>query len=133
MKRRTFIRNSGMAALIGTTMVSQGCTSDNEGILGETQIQHGVIFSLVHEKGSAEAETFLADGKRILTGIPVVKNFQVFRQVSLKNDYQYGFTMVFDSAADYKTYNEHPAHVAFVEERWMKEVTNFLEIDFETA
>jgi hypothetical protein len=34
---------------------------------------------------------------------------------------------------DYTTYNEHPVHVGFVEERWMKEVKDFLEIDFESA
>ncbi|MBE9518785.1 MAG: Dabb family protein, partial [Bacteroidetes bacterium] len=31
---------------------------------------------------------------------------------------------------DYNTYNQHPDHVAFVQERWLKEVTDFLEIDF---
>jgi hypothetical protein len=102
-------------------------------LLGETQIQHGVIFSLKHEKGSADAKKFLEDGRRILTGIPVVQDFQVFDQVSPKNDFEYGFSMVFDSMEDYKTYNEHPDHVAFVEERWMKEVRDFLEIDFEVA
>jgi len=39
--------------------------------------------------------------------------------------------MVFDSMGDYQLYNDHPDHVAFVEERWMKEVAQFLEIDFE--
>ncbi|MCF8352232.1 MAG: Dabb family protein [Bacteroidales bacterium] len=130
MQRRTFIRNSGAAALLGTTMVTQACTTDKKGLLGETQIQHGVIFNLKHEKGSPEAKKFLADGREILSGIPVVQNFQVFDQVSPKNDYQYGFTMVFDSMNDYNTYNEHPNHVAFVENRWMMEVTDFLEIDF---
>ena len=57
--------------------------------------------------------------------------FQAFKQVSPKNDYQYGFSMVFANQADYTTYNEHPDHVAFVQDRWMKEVSAFLEIDFE--
>jgi hypothetical protein len=130
MKRRTFIKNSSVAAVIGTGMVAQGCTGSNNGLLDETQIQHGVIFSLKHEKGSPEAIKFLEDGKRLLTSIPVVVNFQAFNQVSPKNDFEYGFTMVFNSMEDYKTYNEHPTHVGFVEERWMKEVSDFLEIDF---
>jgi hypothetical protein len=37
---------------------------------------------------------------------------------------------VFSDQDDYSTYNNHPDHVAFVEQRWMKEVTDFLEIDF---
>ena len=112
-------------------MMAQGCTDVNKGLLGKTQIQHGVIFSLIHEKGSAEAEKFLEDGRKTLTAIPVVNNFQVFSQVSTKNEYDYGFTMVFENMEDYQTYNEHPNHVAFVEDRWMKEVEKFLEIDFE--
>lgn len=130
MKRRAFIKNSGAAAIIGTGMISQACGDNKSGLLGESQIQHGVIFSLKHEKGSTTADKFLEDGRDILSGIPVVKDFQVFRQVSPKNDYDYGFTMVFDSKEDYQSYNDHPGHVAFVEDRWMKEVEKFLEIDF---
>ena len=131
MKRRNFIQNAGIAALAGGGMVTAaGCDSQRNSTLGSSQIQHGVIFTLKYEKGSPEANLFLEDGRRILTGIPVVQNFQVYDQVSKKNDFQYGFTMVFDNMEDYTTYNEHPDHVAFVEERWMKEVVDFLEIDF---
>ncbi len=131
MKRRNFIRNSSIAAVAGAGLATGGCAAKNDQTLGATQIQHGVIFSLKHEPGSDAAKQFLEDGRRILTGIPVVQHFQVFNQVSDKNDYQYGFTMVFDSMGDYQLYNDHPDHVAFVEERWMKEVAQFLEIDFE--
>jgi len=98
--------------------------------LDEREIQHMVIFNLPYPAGSVEAGKFLEDGTRILTAIPVVQNFQAFRQVSVKNDFQYGFSMVFSNQEDYNTYNMHPDHVAFVQERWMKEVTDFLEIDF---
>ena len=90
-----------------------------------------VIFNLPYPEGSADAEKFLADGTRILTGISVVRNFQAFKQVSVKNDYKYGFSMVFTNREDYTTYNNHPDHVAFVQDRWAGEVTEFLEIDFE--
>lgn len=93
------------------------------------EIQHMVIFNLPYPEGSEEARQFLEDGIRILTSIPVVQHFQAFRQVSEKNDYQYGFSMVFASQEDYDTYNNHPDHLAFVQERWTKEVTGFLEID----
>ncbi|NBD27516.1 Dabb family protein [Paenibacillus glycinis] len=97
----------------------------------QTSIQHMVIFNLKHEAGSEAAEKFLQDGKRALTSIPVVKNFSVFKQVSPKNDYDYGFSMIFDNQADYETYNAHPLHVDFVETRWVPEVSRFLEIDFQ--
>jgi hypothetical protein len=133
MKRRNFIKTGGVAAVAGTTLAATSCASNNKAKLGETQIQHGVIFSLKHEVGSPEAKDFIEEGVEKLTAIPVVQNFQAFRQVSPKNEYDYGFSMVFDSMEDYQTYNDHPNHVAFVENRWMKEVDKFLEIDFEVV
>ncbi|REE78811.1 stress responsive alpha/beta barrel protein [Paenibacillus taihuensis] len=98
--------------------------------MDNNSIQHMVIFDLKHAADSAEAATFLKDGERLLKSIPVVRNFQAFNQVSAKNDYRYGFSMVFDNQADYETYNAHPVHVDFVENRWVPEVARFLEIDF---
>jgi hypothetical protein len=94
-------------------------------------IVHSVIFNLKHPKGS-EAETrFLEDGRSILASIPVVRDFKVYRQVSPKNDYDFGFTMEFTHSADYETYNAHPLHEKFVNERWVVEVERFLEIDYQ--
>ena len=94
------------------------------------EIQHMVIFNLKYDTNSPETLTFLKDGKRILSAIPGVKKFQVFSQVSKKNDYDFGFSMVFADRAAYEQYNNHPDHVHFVEQRWKKEVSQFLEIDF---
>lgn len=94
------------------------------------EIQHMVIFDLKHDKDSPEARAFLKEGQRLLSAIPVVRNFQVFTQVSPKNNYDFGFSMVFAGQDDYEKYNHHPDHVAFVEQRWKKEVSRFLEIDF---
>lgn len=74
------------------------------------QIKHMVIFNLIHPEGSQKAQKFLADGQALLTSIPVVRDFQVSKQVSPKNDYAFGFSMVFDSAEDYEAYNGHPVH-----------------------
>jgi hypothetical protein len=99
--------------------------------LKKGEIQHMVIFNLRYERGLVMANKFLTDARRILSVIPVVKNFQVLSQVSVKNDYDYGFSMIFDNKEAYTTYNNYPEHVAFVENRWEKEVTRFLEIDLE--
>jgi hypothetical protein len=96
------------------------------------RIRHMVIFCLKHDKNSMEAEKFLQDGRSILTSIPVVEKFEVLRQVSPKNDYDYGFSMEFTDKDAYETYNAHPSHVGFVKERWETEVTRFLEIDFQS-
>lgn len=99
-------------------------------LLAEGQILHSVVFRLRHGAGSAEESLFLEDGRRILTSIPSVTNFQVVRQVSSKNNYAFGFSMIFNSQADYDAYNDHPLHVQFVQERWETEVVDFLEIDY---
>ena len=38
--------------------------------------------------------------------------------------------MEFDGAEAYAAYNAHPDHVRFVEERWIPEVADFLEINY---
>jgi hypothetical protein len=117
--------------LFAATLVDSSVKEGNNQ-LKRDEIQHMVIFNLNHEKGSPQAEKFLKDGQQTLSHIPVVQNFQVFSQVSAKNDYDYGFSMVFANKQDYNTYNNHPDHIAFVENRWKKEVARFLEIDFST-
>lgn len=99
----------------------------------DQSIRHMVIFNLKHEKNTTEAKQFLQDGQAILTSIPVVKNFNVFHQVSMKNDFDYGFSMDFDTQADYDAYNKHPLHEQFVNDRWKVEVERFLEIDFKQS
>jgi stress responsive alpha/beta barrel protein len=92
-------------------------------------IRHTVVFTLKHEAGSPEEQKFLKDAL-VLAKIPTVRNFEQLKQVSRKNDYKFGFSMEFDDQAGYDTYDKHPDHVAFVRDRWKKEVTDFLEIDY---
>ena len=81
-------------------------------------------------KGSPAEAKFLADADAILTAIPGVEEFEQLRQVSPKNDYTFGFSMEFADQAAYDGYNRHPQHVAFVRDRWEKEVAAFMEIDY---
>jgi hypothetical protein len=94
-------------------------------------IIHSVIFSLKHPAGSREEKRFLDDAQRILSSIPGVENFQRLRQVSRKNDHAFGFSMEFADQRAYDGYDKHPDHVAFVRDRWVPEVSKFLEIDYE--
>ncbi len=66
----------------------------------------------------------------MLAGIPGVARFEKLRQVSPKNHYSFGFSMEFADQAAYDAYSAHPDHVAFVEGRWVPEVTDFLEADY---
>lgn len=91
-------------------------------------IRHTVAFRLRHPEGSPEESAFL-HAALSLAGIPGVERFERFRQVSTKNDFVFGFSMEFADQTAYEGYNTHPDHVAFVEERWVPEVADFLEID----
>lgn len=93
-------------------------------------IRHTVVFRLKHAKGSA-AETAFLSAADVLATIPGVKRFEKLRQVSPKNDYAFGLSMEFDGEAAYHGYNDHPEHVRFVKERWVPDVEQFLEIDYE--
>ena len=95
-------------------------------------IRHTVAFRLRHPPGSPEERDFL-EAAMVLAAIPGVEKFERLRQVSKKNDYEFGFSMEFKDQAAYDAYNTHPKHVKFVEERWKREVEQFLEIDYEAV
>ncbi|MFC0469810.1 Dabb family protein [Halalkalibacter kiskunsagensis] len=93
------------------------------------RIKHTAFFNLKYPVDSPETERFLQDGKEILSDIPVVNQFEVLRQVSPKSEYDFGFSMEFNSQADYDAYNSHQSHQEFVENRGKVEVVKFQEID----
>jgi hypothetical protein len=95
-------------------------------------IRHTVVFRLKHKAGSKEEADFLAKAKT-LAAIPGVEKFESLRQIGKKNNYTFGLSMEFANQAAYDGYNDHPDHVRFVKDRWMKEVDDFLEIDYTPA
>lgn len=114
----------------GDTIVNEeNVVAEYEGDTDATII-HTVAFSLMHEPGSPEARQFLDDGRKLLTSIPTVQQFEVRKETSAKNDFEYGFSMKFADQDAYDAYNEHPVHVDFVQNRWEKEVTDFMELDY---
>lgn len=96
-----------------------------------TRIRHTVIFKLKHPKGSAEEQEFLEAAKN-LAGISGVEKFECLKQISKKNKFEYGLLMEFANQQLYDQYSKHPQHTAFVQQRWLKEVEDFLEIDYQT-
>lgn len=94
-----------------------------------SKIQHMVVFTLNAGRDNEEAEAFLQTSREELAAIPGVQQFEVYRQVSAKTDYDYGFSMIFADQAAYDAYNQHPVHVNYVEARWLKQVARFQEID----
>ena len=95
------------------------------------RIRHTVSFTLIHPPGSDEEADFLAAAAGLGQVVPGVEDFEVLREVSPKNGFVHGLSMEFADRAAYERYDEHPAHVAFVRDRWQAEVTAFQEIDYE--
>jgi hypothetical protein len=93
------------------------------------RIRHMVVFKLSHPKGSAAEQDFLTALNK-LASIPGVENFACMKQVSTKNKFDYVVSMEFAGQQIYDRYNTHPDHVTFVQQRWLKEVEDFMEIDF---
>lgn len=93
-------------------------------------IRHTVVFKLKYPKGSPEEKEFL-NAALMLSSIPGVRHFECLRQTSKKNNFEYGITMEFDTVKAYEEYNQHPDHIAFVNTFWIRDVDDFLEIDYE--
>ena len=91
-------------------------------------ISHAALFRLKHPAGSIAEADFLK-ALAALQAIPSVRQFEIRREVSPKNDFQFCVRMSFASQSDYDAYNNHPDHVAFVEQRWLIEVEAFMEHD----
>ena len=89
-------------------------------------IQHTVVFRL---KSGADADDFLTRA-RGLAEIAGVNDFEVLRQVGQKNAFTHGLSMYFDDQSAYDRYNNHPDHLAFVNEMWLPNVADFLELDY---
>ena len=94
------------------------------------EIQHTVVFRLVHLPGSGEESAFLTAARDALASIPGVGRFTINRQVSPKSELAWQFSMVFADQDAYDAYNNHSSHIAFVETHWVPEVDSFQEYDF---
>jgi hypothetical protein len=92
------------------------------------RIRHTVTFALAHPTDSDAEADFLEAAERLAT-IPGVEAFELLAEVSA-NAYRFGISMEFADRAAYDGYSNHPDHVRFVQERWLAEVTDFLEIDY---
>jgi hypothetical protein len=94
-----------------------------------SSIQHTVSFVLRHPIGSKAETDFLAAARDLAT-VPGVERFEQLRQVSPKSDFTFSFSMHFVDQQTYEGYNAHPTHLAFVRDRWEREVSDFQELDF---
>lgn len=92
-------------------------------------IRHSVILKLKDTISTEEKQDFFTAVNK-LASILGVQKFEVLKQISPKNTFEYGISMEFDTPEQYEAYGNHPEHTAFVEHFWLKNVEDFLEIDY---
>lgn len=93
-------------------------------------IRHSVILTL---KPSLSTEDKLQYFSAVdeLKQIPGVQKFEVFKQISTQNPFEFGISMEFETQQAYDLYAGHSLHTAFVEKYWAACVEDFLEIDYQ--
>jgi hypothetical protein len=92
-------------------------------------IRHSVILKFKKTISDFEKKAFF-DATFQLAKISVVQKFEVLNQISLKNKFEYGISMEFDSQKEYDFYSNHIEHQSFIQNYWLKYVDDFLEIDY---
>ncbi|AEI46910.1 Dabb family protein [Runella slithyformis] len=93
-------------------------------------IRHSVILTLKSNISPEEKQAFF-EAVDLLALIPDVQKFEVMKQISPKNKFEYGISMEFETRQQYDTYSNHPEHTAFIQHFWLKWVEDFLEIDYQ--
>jgi len=92
-------------------------------------IRHSVILKLKSDIDTETKQAFFAAVDK-LADIPDVQKFEVLKQISPKNKFEYGISMEFDTQEQYDSYSNHPQHQVFIQNFWIKAVEDFLEIDY---
>lgn len=93
------------------------------------ELHHTVFFKLIHEKNSVGEQIFFDETKK-LSKIPSVNSFQIVNESSSKNNFDYGLIMTFSDQPAYHEYNRNPLHLKYVQEIWLPQVADFLELDW---
>jgi len=93
-------------------------------------IRHTVAFKLKHQSGSTEEATFLEAAKALST-IPNVEKFECLKEIGKKNNFDFGLSMEFSDMDAYDAYSNHPSHVSFVQDIWIPQVIEYIEIDYQ--
>jgi heme-degrading monooxygenase HmoA len=93
-------------------------------------IRHSVILTLKSSLSPADKLQYFAAVNE-LKQIPGVRKFEVLKQISAKNPFEYCISMEFENQQACDLYTNHALHLAFVEKYWAASVEDFLEIDYQ--
>jgi fructose-bisphosphate aldolase class II len=95
-----------------------------------TPVEHLIIYN-IHSIDKAAAEAMIAEGRRVLSAIPGVR--EVFTGEAVQNDAKYRYTWLvrFCHTAVIDSYRKHPDHVAFADNLFRPVAGERISIDFQ--
>ncbi|EAZ81715.1 Dabb family protein [Algoriphagus machipongonensis] len=95
-------------------------------------ITHSLFFRLKYPIGSPEEHTFFNALAKLST-ISGVENFTILKQISQKNEFDYGLNIEFENQEAFQTFHQNPHHALFFKIYWPDFVEDCMELDFEKA
>ena len=95
-------------------------------------VEHLIIYN-VEGIDEARVEMIMAEGRRVLSAIPGVREVVTGRAVQEKAKYRYTWLVRFCHPAVIDSYREHPEHVAFADKLFRPVAGERISIDFQTV
>ena len=93
-------------------------------------VEHMIIYNLAGVT-MQETETIMAEGRRVLSAIPGVRDVVTGHAVREDAKYRYTWLVRFCHSAVIDSYREHPAHVAFADKLFRPVATERISIDYQ--
>ena len=95
-------------------------------------VEHLIIYN-TEQLNKADTETMIAEGRRVLSAIPGVR--EVFTGEAVQNDakFQYTWLVRFCHPAVIESYRNHPAHIAFADNLFRPVASNRISIDYQAV
>lgn len=115
--RRSFIADTGKAAMAGTIILAVNNTQQKE---MKNIFVHHVYFWLKNAANKEDLEKLVA-GLKKLSAVKTIKQFHIGKPGETKRDvidssYAVSWLLLFDNKADQDSYQTDPIHLKFVEE-----------------
>jgi len=93
-------------------------------------VEHLIVYN-VEELDAAGVQAMMAEGRRVLGAIPGVREVVTGEAVKTDAAYRYTWLVRFCHPAVIDSYRDHPAHVAFADQRFRPVAGNRLTIDYQ--
>ncbi|WJW75858.1 class II fructose-bisphosphate aldolase [Thiohalobacter sp. IOR34] len=96
-----------------------------------TPVEHLIIYN-VDKPDMVDVQAMMEEGRRVLSAIPGVREVITGEAVQTDASYRYTWLVRFCHPRVIDSYREHPAHVAFANQRFRPVAGNRISIDYQT-